>query len=147
MVQSIMEHGNKGQDSRARAFLLLFKKELLLILGMLLVAIFVSGYELKLLRTQLLIQDMIRNGLDYEAFRKFQVSEASIDQIREEINHLLKNKPELTYKSFYSPKIFSIIFSQFFPNSIYYPFYALQICYKTNQVFVACLDGSFYQFP
>ena len=70
-------------------------REIFFIICMLITILFVTGYELKLLKTQLLIEDILRNGINYEAFREFHVSENSIKESGDEATHLLKKNPEL----------------------------------------------------
>ena len=57
--------------------------------------LFISGYELKLLNTEILIDNIIREGINYDAFREMKVNEAALKKADKNIKHLLEKNPDL----------------------------------------------------
>lgn len=76
------------------------QKEMLFFFVMFSVILFITGFELKLLKTQLLINDIVKKGVNYEAYREYQISEATLENAEMKVGHLLKKNPELQNISF-----------------------------------------------
>ena len=55
----------------------------------------ITGYTLKLLQTQLLVNKMVISKVDYEAFREFKISETALIKTERCVEHLLNKKPIL----------------------------------------------------
>mgnify|MGYP000326971875 CR=1 FL=1 len=72
----------------------LLRYEAALVISLLFVVLSVISYELRLLNSQLVINNVIEKETDYEEFRKLLISEDSIKQIKSEIDYILKSKPE-----------------------------------------------------
>ncbi len=68
-------------------------KERLFLLVMLMIVVLLSGYELKLLQTYLLIDKMVMEHIDYDAFRELQVSEAALVKAEKRITHIITVNP------------------------------------------------------
>lgn len=71
------------------------RAKLLIVLSTLLVVLFITGFELKLIQTQLLVQYMIQDGINYEAFREMEVDEKDLISAENKVSHLLQTKQEL----------------------------------------------------
>lgn len=71
------------------------RKELLFLLAACFIVIFITGYELKLIKTHLLIENIIQEGINYDAFREMKLDEKDLKKAEKKINHLLKNEPQL----------------------------------------------------
>jgi hypothetical protein len=67
---------------------------------MLFITLFITGFELRLLQTQLLIKDIIQNGINYDAFREFKVEDDIFRKAQNRIDHFLKENPELKNRSY-----------------------------------------------
>jgi len=69
-------------------------------LAALIIILFVTGFELKLLKTRLLIDTMVEEGINYDAFREMKVNEAALKSAEKKISHLLEEKPEFKNYAF-----------------------------------------------
>ncbi len=76
-----------------------FQKELLRqflsLLILCAVAVIITGYSLKLLNTHLLVQKVVQEGINYEAFREMKFDEEAFRLVKTRTEHLLKRNPEL----------------------------------------------------
>lgn len=59
------------------------------------IVLFVTGYLHKLLYTEALIDTILTEGIDYDAFREFKVNRTVINKCDERIRTLIKNNPQL----------------------------------------------------
>ena len=66
----------------------LLRYEAALVISLLFVVLSVISYELRLLNSQLVINNVIEKETDYEEFRKLLISEDSIKQIKSEIDYI-----------------------------------------------------------
>lgn len=84
-----------GRLSGKTAISCMLRYEAIYLTALLSVVISVIFYEHKLLNSQLLI-DHIANQtvIDYEEFRKLQISEQAIDRVKADIKHILKANPQ-----------------------------------------------------
>ena len=71
------------------------KNEILLLILMIAAVVFVAGYEHRLLQTRLLVDGMVSESVDYDAFRELKISETSLDKAITKIKKVLKEEPEL----------------------------------------------------
>jgi hypothetical protein len=72
----------------------LVRHEIMFTLTLLIIVLSVLFYELRLLNSQLLINSIVNNDIDYEEFRKLLISEEAINRVKSEVNHIVKTKPE-----------------------------------------------------
>lgn len=72
----------------------LLRYKITFLIALLIIVLSVLFYELRLLNSQLLINSIINEDIDYEEFRKLLISEEAIKQVKAEVNHLIKTKPE-----------------------------------------------------
>jgi murein DD-endopeptidase MepM/ murein hydrolase activator NlpD len=64
------------------------------------VVLFVTGFELKLLQTELLIRDIVKSGINYDAFREVQLNEKNFRAAEKKAKHLIKKNPEIQELSY-----------------------------------------------
>jgi murein DD-endopeptidase MepM/ murein hydrolase activator NlpD len=64
------------------------------------VILFVTGFELRLLNTRLLINDIIEKSVDYEAYREYRISGDALKNAEQKAEHLIKKYPQLRDISF-----------------------------------------------
>ncbi len=69
--------------------------EILYLISMLIIIIFVTGYELKYIKTGLLIKDMVTQEIDYEAYRNFRIDEKLLQKTENRVEHLIRKEPGL----------------------------------------------------
>lgn len=81
----------------------LLAREIVFLLGLLAVILMITGYEMRFLRTQLLIDDMLQSTIHYEAFRELRINRSSIEEAETEVRNLLKKEPELDTVAFINP--------------------------------------------
>ena len=67
---------------------------------LLIIVLYITSYELRLLRTQLLIQDIVKSGISYDAFREMKISEKAMIQAELKIQRILKKYPKLRTGSY-----------------------------------------------
>ncbi|HKL79658.1 MAG TPA: M23 family metallopeptidase [Mobilitalea sp.] len=67
---------------------------------MLAIVLFITGYELNLLRAELLVRKIKVNGIDYDAFRELKLDEQSLMRAKSKAEHLVKSYPELSTYSY-----------------------------------------------
>lgn len=56
------------------------QKEYLFTIILTIIVLFITGYELRILQTELTVKRMLTKEINYEAFRKFQINEDVIDK-------------------------------------------------------------------
>lgn len=91
-------------------------KEILVFLSAFIIAIFIYGYELKLLGTEILVDHIIREGINYDAFREMRVKEEALVKADQKINKLIKKKPDLRdmkYMDRYGYLTFSMLVNEY----------------------------------
>ena len=71
------------------------KRELFFVVVVLITVLSISVFALKLLETQLLVKDMVRSKIEYEAFREFKISETALIKIEKRVKHMLEKNPSL----------------------------------------------------
>jgi murein DD-endopeptidase MepM/ murein hydrolase activator NlpD len=64
------------------------------------VVLYITGYELKMLHTELVVKDVRQNGVDYDAFRNFKITDEMLSAADQEITHILKVYPKLKNKAY-----------------------------------------------
>ena len=69
--------------------------ELIYLILMLALSLMITAYALKLLYTEILIDNMISYGVDYEAFRDFRVSDKALEISNQRVSALISQYPEL----------------------------------------------------
>jgi len=74
------------------------------------VVLYITVFELKLLQTELLVKDIKRNGIAYDAFRSFPVTDDMLHTANQRITHIIKHNPKLKDKM-YIDKIGYLTFS------------------------------------
>lgn len=83
------------------------------------VVLYITAFELKLLQTELLVKDIKQNGIDYDAFRNFLVSDEMLHTANKRITHIIKQNPELNDKIYIDGigyLTFAMMASDFNPN-------------------------------
>ncbi len=65
-----------------------------------LVVIYITGYELKILNTELAVRQVRQNGVNYDAFRDFMITKEMLAVSDHEAAHILKVNPRLKNKSY-----------------------------------------------
>lgn len=60
-----------------------------------LVILYITQLQLKFLRTEILVKDIVYNGIDYDAFRDVRISAKSILQAERQIEHVVTKYPKL----------------------------------------------------
>lgn len=73
----------------------ILKKELQILLILLILVAAVAGYEIKLLHTYQLIDEMCNSKIDYDAFRCFQVSQEALTDAEIKIKHINQGNSQL----------------------------------------------------
>lgn len=73
----------------------LTKVKKLFYIVMLAIVLFITGYELNLVRAELLVRMIKVNGIDYDAFRELKLDEQSLMRAKSKAKHLTKSYPEL----------------------------------------------------
>lgn len=79
------------------------QRELAIILVLFTIVLMITGYEMRLLRTQLLIDDMLRSTIHYDYFRELKISRSSIEEVVTEVRDLLNKEPKLSNVAFINP--------------------------------------------
>ncbi len=96
------------------------KMPVLLLLLLFLLCIFITGYGLRLLRTQLLIKDILKSGINYDAFRSMQVTEEEMKQAEAGIQKVIRRYPQLKSYSYMDPigyLTFFMVINEFHPEN------------------------------
>jgi murein DD-endopeptidase MepM/ murein hydrolase activator NlpD len=62
---------------------------------MIIALLFITGFELKLLQSEILIKKIEQNGINYDAFREMQLNEANYNKAYDKILHIIKKNPKL----------------------------------------------------
>ena len=70
-------------------------RDILILTLIMAVVLCVTGFELKLLQTELLIRDIIKSGINYDAFRELQLNEENYRVAEKKAMRLIKKNPEL----------------------------------------------------
>lgn len=65
-----------------------------------LTVIYLTGYFINFIHTELWVKDMIKDGINYDDFREFSISKHSLNDARRKINHLTKRHPGLSGKPY-----------------------------------------------
>lgn len=73
---------------------ILRRQELYLIV-FLIIVLSVFSYGLEFLRTELLIKDILREGINYDAFRELSMEEVRLEEAEYKISRIIKKYPEL----------------------------------------------------
>lgn len=60
----------------------------------------VIALEHRLISSQLIINNVLQGGINYDAFREMKLDKKAIEKAENKINHILKNKPELASLSY-----------------------------------------------
>lgn len=72
-----------------------FKIGILLYMLLFAAALSVTGHGIKMLRTRLLVMDIIQAGIDYDAFRMMHLDSDAIVTIEKRFNRLVRKNPQL----------------------------------------------------
>lgn len=64
------------------------------------IVLYITGFELKLLRTELLVKEIKLDGINYDAFRSFTITKDLIDQSNLRIQQITKKNPIYQNKPF-----------------------------------------------
>ncbi len=67
------------------------------------IVLIIVSYELSLLRTELLVKDILKEGINYDAFREMKLSEEVLEQSGKQMNRILKKYPDLRDKPYMDP--------------------------------------------
>ncbi len=65
--------------------------------------LYIVSFETELLRTQLLLGDIMRSGINYDAFREMKVSAVTLEQGQHRMAKLLRRYPELKNGTYINP--------------------------------------------
>lgn len=79
------------------------REEIAFLLGLIIIVVTITGYELRLLRTQLLIKDMLSSSIEYDSFRELRINRNAIEEAAEQVSDLIKKEPELNDVAFINP--------------------------------------------
>jgi hypothetical protein len=64
------------------------------------IVLYITGHGLKLLNTELLIRSVKQNGINYDAFRSFEVTEQMLKTSKQRMDHVLKQNSVLDRKMY-----------------------------------------------
>jgi len=73
----------------------ILQRDILLFFVMMSTVLFITGYELKLLQTELLIKNIERSAINYDAFREFRFSDGVFQKAELKVANVIKRNPEL----------------------------------------------------
>lgn len=59
------------------------------------IVLFITGFELNLLKTEQLIKNMVSNNIDYEAFRELNINDIVLDKVEHQAAEIQREYPEL----------------------------------------------------
>lgn len=71
------------------------QKEILFIIILTIIVLFITGYELRLLQSELLIKKMITEEIDYDSFRKFELKDNTLEMAAIRADHVLQKDTKL----------------------------------------------------
>lgn len=67
---------------------------------LLMIVLYIISYETRLLRTQVLVKDIVKSGINYDAFREMKVSEEAMELAERRIQRIRKKYPKLQTGSY-----------------------------------------------
>jgi murein DD-endopeptidase MepM/ murein hydrolase activator NlpD len=65
------------------------------LIAMIIALLFITGFELKLLHTEMLIKHIEQNGINYDAFREMQLNEDNYKEANKKSLQVIKKNPQL----------------------------------------------------
>lgn len=79
------------------------KSYILIYTAALVTVLYVTGYEMKLIRTELLVNVIKQSGINYDAFRDIKITEKVISLSDQRITHIIRKYPELNNERYIDP--------------------------------------------
>ncbi len=70
---------------------------------LLILVLYIISYETELLRSQLLINDILKSGINYDAFREMKLSVGTMEQGERQIAKIIKKHPKLRQGAYMNP--------------------------------------------
>lgn len=80
-----------------------FRNEISLIMILLMISVVITGYELRFIRTGLLINKICNEAVDYDAFRTLQIGNNVYKKAKTRTEHFLKAYPRLSESIYMDP--------------------------------------------
>jgi hypothetical protein len=77
--------------------------EILFLAALWAVILFVTGYELKLLHSEILIKNILSGSIDFESFRNYQINGEILEEAEEKSTHFIKKYPKLQKLPYIDP--------------------------------------------
>jgi len=76
-------------------------QESVILVTLLIIILFFVSFELKLLQTQLLVHNIIKEGINFDAFREMKIDEEALEKAEIRVKHLTRENPKLSQYSYY----------------------------------------------
>lgn len=83
------------QTSRILLITRFLRHETLLLIACLFAVLFITGYELRLLDSEIMIRKIETKVIPYDSFREYKISDDILEKAETKVSHLLKKRPEL----------------------------------------------------